>query len=72
MSREHPGRHPKPKSQVHCHRNSGAGAFKHDLPDAEIHLNGGHFALDERNHDIVNSYPDEERPIMVMRQRLST
>ena len=33
----------------------GAEAFKRDLPDSEIHLlDAGHFALDERNDDIVS------------------
>ena len=33
----------------------GAGAFKRDLPDAEIHLlDAGHFALDEKNDEIAS------------------
>jgi pimeloyl-ACP methyl ester carboxylesterase len=32
----------------------GAGVFKRDLPDAEIHLlDAGHFALDEKNDEIA-------------------
>jgi pimeloyl-ACP methyl ester carboxylesterase len=33
---------------------AGAETFRRDLPDAEIHLlDGGHFALDEKNDDIA-------------------
>jgi pimeloyl-ACP methyl ester carboxylesterase len=33
----------------------GAEAFKHDLPDADIHLlDAGHFALDEKNDEIAS------------------
>lgn len=33
----------------------GAEAFKHDLPNAEIHLlDAGHFALDEKNDEIAS------------------
>jgi pimeloyl-ACP methyl ester carboxylesterase len=33
----------------------GGEAFRHDLPDAEIHvLDAGHFALDEKNDDIAS------------------
>lgn len=32
----------------------GAGAYKRDLPDAEVHLlDAGHFALDEKNDEIA-------------------
>ena len=34
---------------------AGATAFRHDLPDAEIHLlDAGHFALDEKNDEIAS------------------
>ena len=33
---------------------AGAEAFRHDLPDAEIHLlDAGHFAMDEKNDEIA-------------------
>ena len=37
---------------------AGATAFRHDLPDAEIHLlDAGHFALDEKTDEIAEPHP---------------
>jgi pimeloyl-ACP methyl ester carboxylesterase len=50
----------KPQTLVVWGRNdpsflaAGAEAFKHDIPDAEIHLlEAGHFAFDEQNDEIA-------------------
>ena len=43
-----------PVSTIRSLLTAGALAFKHEVPDAEIHLlNSGHFALDEQADTIA-------------------